>query len=353
MFPNLTINLEKIRENTKNACERCAAQGIDVTAITKCCAGNPEVARAFLAGGAKALGDSRILNLEKIREVHAEKWLIRIPMISEAYDAVLYSDVALASEVSVIEALNAQAKRNHKKYGIILMGDVGDLREGWFDEKDYLDDLKRLRHLDYLTIRGVGTNTNCASGLIPEPETFGKLTRMYEIARDCFGETCNIFSGGSSGSWYMLEDGTLPPIVNNLRLGEVLLFGTEASYGKLMPYMHPDVFHVNAEVIEIKDKPSKPVGKIGLDAFKCAQEFEDKGIRRRMILAIGKQDMDIRNLFPVDDKLQILTASSDHLLVDVTDSDREYKVGDIVSFDTDYAGALRANISPYVETITE
>lgn len=351
MYPRLTINLDKIRENTEIVVNHLNPYGIGLTAITKGCAGNPEVAEAFLQGGACALGDSRIINLKELSHINAEKWLIKIPMISEAEDAVRYSQISLISEYDAIKALNDEAKRHGKKYGIILMGDIGDLREGWFDLNEFKSDLKRIKNLDYIDVRGVGTNTNCASGFIPEPHSFKKLEDMFALSKEFFGETCSIFSGGSSGSYYMVEDGTIPKIINNLRIGELLLFGTESSYGKAYDYLNHDVFKLEAEVIEIKNKPSKPVGKIGFDAMHNVVHFEDKGIRKRMIVAIGKQDLEPHCLTPEDQNAEIITASSDHLLIDITDSEKEYNVGDIFRFNTGYEGMLKANTSRYVQTV--
>ncbi|MGI6110051.1 MAG: alanine racemase [Eubacteriaceae bacterium] len=352
MYPNLTINLEKIQDNTEKVTAVCREKGIDVTAVTKCAGGNPDVARAFLEGGAAALGDSRIKNLQDLSEIPVEKWLIRIPMISEAEEAVKYADLSLNSELAVLQELNREAIRQKKKHDVILMADHGDLREGWFDENDFYQDLKEIRRLSGLNVRGLGTNSNCAGAVIPEPGSFTKLKKMYDVMQDLFGENCNMFSGGNSGAFYMVEDGTLPPFINNLRFGELLLFGNETSFEKKYPWLHSDVFRLDAEIVELKEKPSEPIGKHGKDAFGNEPVFEDIGIRKRALCALGKQDVTVEDIFPLEPGTKIVTASSDHLIVDVTDCPEPLKVGDILSFSCNYVSALRASTSDYVNKTT-
>ena len=56
-----------------------------------------------------------------------------------------------------------------------------------------------------------------------------------------------------------------------------------------MPGTRQDTVKLVAEVIELKRKPSMPIGKIGKDAFGNTPVFEDKGIRLRAILAVGNR----------------------------------------------------------------
>ena len=83
-----------------------------------------------------------------------------------------------------------------------------------------------------------------------------------------------------------------------------------------------------------------------MDAFGNIPHFEDKGIRRRAIIALGRQDIRVEGLIPMDTDISIFGASSDHLILDVTDSKKELKVGDIVHFKIDYGCLLAAMTSP-------
>lgn len=347
-LPYLEIDTEKIYKNTKEVVDRCKEDNIDVTAVTKCVGGNIKVAEAFKDGGAKALGDSRIDNLKTLSPIDIEKWLIRIPMISEAENVVKYSNLSLNSEFKTLHALNEKAKEQKKKHDVILMVDHGDLREGWFDLDDFYHDLKRLRHLDYLNIRGIGTNSNCAGAVIPEPESFRNFPKLLKMLEEVLQVKNPIVSGGNSGAYYMVENNTIPSFINNLRLGELLLFGQETSYQTRYDYLDQNIFKLYTEIIELKEKPSVPIGKHGKDAFGKEPVFEDKGIRKRAIVAIGKQDIPPEDLLPRDKDSQIVTASSDHLIVDITDSKKNYDIGDLFTFNCTYGSALRASTSDYV-----
>ena len=131
--------------------------------------------------------------------------------------------------------------------------------------------------------------------------------------------------------------------VNFLRIGEGILLARdlELFYGYDMSEMHQDVYTLKAEVIEVKDKPSHPVGEIAVDAFGHTPEYVDRGIRRRALLAIGKVDYgSIDEIFPQDEGVEILGASSDHTILDIEDAKRDFKVGDIVSFGINYASVV-------------
>ena len=108
-----------------------------------------------------------------------------------------------------------------------------------------------------------------------------------------------------------------------------------------------DVFVLEAEIIEIKEKPSFPIGIIGMDAFGKTPEFVDKGNMLRAILAIGKQDVDYKELIPFD-TVNLLGSSSDHIIVDIGESHNIYKTGDTMKFNLTYASILSLMTSKYV-----
>ena len=109
------------------------------------------------------------------------------------------------------------------------------------------------------------------------------------------------------------------------------------------------LLYLKGEIIEMKSKATVPTGNIGVDAFGSIPHYEDKGIRKRAIVAVGRQDIRLEGLTPVDSNISIFGASSDHLILDVTDSKKELTVGDIVDFKVDYGCLLAAMTSPYVE----
>ncbi|MEG2144306.1 MAG: alanine/ornithine racemase family PLP-dependent enzyme, partial [Oscillospiraceae bacterium] len=134
-------------------------------------------------------------------------------------------------------------------------------------------------------------------------------------------------------------------------LGESLLFGKERAKYQYLEGTHNDVFTLQCEIVELKDKPSLPWGTIGVDSYGNSPSFEDKGIRRKAICALGKQDFDLETSYPVDEGVKMLGASSDHLMLDITDSQKSYKIGDIIELRLGYFSTMRVFTSKYVEKV--
>ncbi|MEW5784566.1 MAG: alanine/ornithine racemase family PLP-dependent enzyme [Bacillota bacterium] len=350
MYPRIVINLCKIRENAALLLDYCSGAGIRPCAVTKAVCGDLAVARALVEAGFSQLADSRLENIHRLRQavgVQVETLLLRIPMLSQCDRVVRECDCSLNSEPVVLEALNAAAARLGKTHRVILMVDLGDLREGIWPER--LAEVRRLvQQCRHLRVAGLGTNLTCYGGVVPTPEKLSQLTALQkEWEKE--GEPLEILSGGNSSSLGMVLERSIPEGINHLRLGESILLGRETVYGQPIPGAHLDAFVLQAEVVELKEKPSIPSGQISRDAFGRKPVFKDRGVHRRAILAIGRQDTDF-SMLPLQPELEIIGGSSDHLLLDA-EKLPDLKVGDAVSFIPGYGALLAAMTSPYVEKI--
>lgn len=351
-YPALKINLTKLENNTRLLVEKCAPYGISISAVTKVFCGMAEVAEAVVKGGAAILADSRVENLKKLRNFNLPKMLLRIPMLSQIDEVLEYADISLNSEYKVIEALSNAAVKKGKIHDIILMVDLGDLREGvWAD--DAVEYAGKILQLKGVNLKGIGTNLTCYGAVIPQEDNLSKLEEIANMITQKYGIKLSIISGGNSSSLYMVEEGRIPKAINNLRLGESIVLGNETAYGKRIEGTYNDCFTLCAEIIELKEKPSVPIGEIGVDAFGNRPTFVDRGIRKRGILAVGKQDVRIDGLTPIDSDIIILGASSDHMIIDITDSAKEYTIGDIIEFTLDYGALLSTSTSDYVKKVIE
>jgi len=351
-YPALKINLTKLENNTRLLVEKCAPYGISISAVTKVFCGMTEVAEAVVKGGAAILADSRVENLKKLRNFNLPKMLLRIPMLSQIDEVLEYADISLNSEYKVIEALSNAAVKKGKIHDIILMVDLGDLREGvWAD--DAVEYAGKILQLKGVNLKGIGTNLTCYGAIIPQEDNLSKLEEIANMITQKYGIKLSIISGGNSSSLYMVEEGRIPKAINNLRLGESIVLGNETAYGKRIEGTYNDCFTLCAEIIELKEKPSVPIGEIGVDAFGNRPTFVDRGIRKRGILAVGKQDVRIDGLTPIDSDIIILGASSDHMIIDITDSAKEYSIGDIIEFTLDYGALLSTSTSNYVKKVIE
>ncbi len=346
MYPKLNVNKQKLAHNIKFIHKMAKDKGIDICCVTKGFCAHPEIVDVFYENGIREFADSRIENLQKINYVGIKRYLLRLPMISEAKKVVMYSDMSLNSEIETVKALGREACRLGITHKVLLMIDVGDLREGVRPENAVFT-AKEMCKVEGIKLFGVGMNVNCYGGVLPTETNIGELVNIAEeIEKEC-NVKLEIISGGNSGSVYLMLQDRLDRRVNNLRIGELVFCGAETSFQQNIEGMFQDVFTLEAEVIEVKDKPSLPIGEMGLNAFGESVAYEDKGVMKRCIIACGRQDISIDNLFPINQAIKKVGSSSDHTILDVTMVE-DIKVGDILEFRLNYGAILSLTTSEYV-----
>jgi predicted amino acid racemase len=343
----LTIDLGKIADNARVVVG--ALPGIDVVAVTKVTCGSPAVARAMLAGGAIALGESRLENAERLRAagIDVPIWLLRAPTPELADEAVRLSDVSLATEWVGVQALDRACARLGRDHAIVAMVDLGDLREGMLPD-ELPGFVERVSNLAHLRLVGVGVSLTCYGGVVPSTANLEELVDLAKRAEEISGRPLFV-SGGMSSSLELAIAGEMPEGVGNLRVGESILLGVSTLTRKPIMDLHSDAFVLHAPVIECRRKPSVPRGELAQDAFGRVPAFEDRGERMRALCALGRQDAPPEGLRPLDHRVRILGASSDHLILDVDDLPTPPAIGEAVGFVPNYAATLRLNTSPYVE----
>jgi ornithine racemase len=343
------VDLRAIEENTRDLVRRLP--GIDVVAVAKVTCGNHAVGMAMRRGGATALADSRLVNLAKLHAagVPGPFWLLRAPTPAQADEAVRLADISLESEIDTVRALDAAAGAQGRVHGVVCMVDVGDLREGVLPA-DLLPFVERVAELENVRVAGVGVNLSCYGAIVPSEENLGELAELAAQAEALLGRPL-VVSGGNSGSLDLALAGRLPTGINSLRLGESVLLGLNTLTREPLPGLRQDTFLLRAPIIECLVKPSKPRGMSAQDGFGNRPVFEDRGERRRAILALGRQDVYPDLLTPVDTRVEVLGASSDHLIVDVDAVDPVPRVGDVVEFVPGYGSVLQLFTSPYIDKV--
>lgn len=348
--PHVSVDLEKVEQNARAITDLCSTHGISVTGVTKGSCGAPEVARAMLRGGVSSLGDSRVENLARLREagIEAPLMLLRIPPLSRVDEVVALADLSLNSELRVLAGLSEAAQRRGRVHPVIAMVDLGDLREGiWPD--DLVPFARELEALPGVRLVGLGANLTCYGGVIPTPENMGRLVELAGAVEEGCALRLLWISGGNSSALPLIAAGGMPTRVNHVRIGEAILLGRETLHRAPWPGTFQDAFLLHAEVIELKEKPSVPMGERGEDAFGHLPEFPERGALRRALLNVGREDVEVEGLVPRDPRLHVLGASSDYLIVDVTQAGDELRVGDELGFSLGYGALLAAMDSSYVE----
>ena len=344
--PRLELDLGKVERNARALVEQLAPRGIRVTGVTKAVLGAPEVAAAFERGGVTGFGDSRIENLAGLqrRGAGVPLTLIRSPMLSQVDAVVQLATTSLNSELVVIEALAAAARRCGVVHGVVLMVELGDLREGI--APDALVGLAtQVEQLSGLHLAGVGTNLACQSGMAPDQMKMDELSAHAERVEGQLGRRLDIVSGGNSANldWALTTDDV--GRIDELRLGEAILLGTDPLHRAVIDGLHADACAFIGEVIEVQTKPVQPWGTAGQSAFGAPTPRSGTGMRVQALVAAGHHDVDPVGLTPPEG-LTILGASSDHLVLDV--GERPVAVGDELNFGVDYSALVRAMTSRFV-----
>lgn len=349
--PRLEIDIGKIEHNARSLVSQLGERGISVTGVTKVTLGSPAIAEVMRRAGVKGIGDSRIANIRKMvnARVNSTFVLTRLPLLSEVDDVVNYADISFNSERDVIAQLSISARLAERQHGVMLMVEMGDLREGLMP-KDLADAARMVLDSPNLFLRGIGCNLACYGGIAPDAQNMGALTGYATELEKAVGVSLHTISGGNSANLDWALSGSRLGRINNLRLGESILLGRETLHRKALPGLHTDAFRLVAEVIESKHKPSRSWGQHAQSAFGTLPDAGNGGDMHRCILALGRQDCDPEGLTPPAG-LRILGASSDHLLVESLNG--PLAIGSEHSFLPDYSALLRATTSPYVHQISQ
>jgi len=347
-FPVLDIYLNKIEDNAVKMKKMCEDKGIKLTAVVKGFAGDINVFHAYQRAGIESIADSRLANIKKFRAENykGEAVMLRIPMISEAEELVKYIDASLVSEVDTALALAEAAVKIDKEISLILMVDLGDRREGVIPRK-IKETAAQILAVKGVKLAGIGTNLGCFAGILPDKRNTQELIDLKKELEAEFDINIKWISAGNTATTILLEENVISE-VNNLRIGEAILLGTDIINERLLEDFNHYNFRLRAEVVEIMQKPSNPEGEMAFGGQGRDQVIEDKGLRCRAVLAVGKQDVDYHGLYPAAEGIEVLGASSDHLILDVTEYKGDLNVGDILSFKMNYSAMLRALTSSYV-----
>jgi predicted amino acid racemase len=347
--PRIETDLDKLERNTRILVDRLNPAGIRVTGITKAVLGSPEVGAAMLRGGASGLGDSRVPNLVRLAGLDRSvlRTLIRSPMLSQTPRVVAAADVSLNTEAAVLAALDRAASRTKRTHGIVLMIELGDLREG-IAPGDAFEAVRVVLDLSSLRLVGLGANLACQNGVMPDDRNMGVLSGLVDDIEALHGISLDVVSGGNSANlgWALNTDSV--GRIDELRLGEAILLGVDPLYRTPISGLHTDAFTLTAEVIEVATKPAQPWGDRAQAAFGEAPVRTGGGTVRQAILALGRQDVDLDGLLPPPG-ITILGMSSDHVVVDL--GDHTIVVGDEIDFGVAYSALVQAMTSPFVTKI--
>jgi predicted amino acid racemase len=318
------------------------------------------IAKILRKSGIKVFGDSRLLNLRKLRNyfgIGQELVMLRTPMLSECEALVEICDTSMQTELETVKLLSVICSRKKITHNIIIMIEMDDRREGIYPSEvlSFFDTV--YRNYKNINIIGLGTNARCISKRKPTLKSIENLISLRNKIKEKYNYRIPLISGGNSSLWKFIASGTLPGEVNQARIGEAIFMGNETANYERIEKLHEDSFILESEVIEVKEK---------------------KGEIYKAILALGLQDVNCKNIKIKNPFFEIAGQSSDHTVLqlkkefsylkdnssapDILPANNNFNksgtnsndlfaklnVGSIVSFRLDYFGLLSCMTSPFV-----
>jgi ornithine racemase len=349
----ITLDSKKLKANFDYLNSLFKKNDIKWTVVSKLLCGNKKYLNELLNLGINHICDSRVSNLKSIKEMDPdiETVYIKPPAKRFIEDIVKYADISMNTGIETILLLSEEAKRQNKTHQIIIMVELGELREGVMGE-DLIEFYSKVFELENIEVVGIGTNLSCLYGVLPNHDKLIQLSLYEQLIEAKFNKQIPYVSGGSSVTIPLIFQNLLPKGINHFRVGETLFLGTDVYNNSTLPKLHYNVFQLYSEIIELIEKPIVPLGEMGTNVEGHEYEFDEKQIGQktyRAIIDLGLLDVDVEHISPVDKDISFVGASSDMLVIDLGVNKSNYKVGDLLQFTMDYMGALRIINSKYID----
>lgn len=349
----VTLDVKKLKSNFDYLNILFKKNGIKWSIVSKMLSGNKTFLTELLKFDINQICDSRVSNLKEIKSINPkiETIYIKPPPKRSIKSVVKYADISMNTEIETIKLLSKEAKKQNKTHKIIIMIELGELREGVLGH-DFIDFYDSIFKLENIQIVGIGTNLSCLYGVLPNHDKLIQLSLYEQLIEAKFNKHIPYVSGGSSVTIPLIFQNLLPKGINHFRVGETLFLGTDVYNNTKYKKMHSDVFCLYSEIIELIEKPIVPVGEMGTNVEGENYEFDENDIGKksyRAIIDLGLLDVDIDHIELVDKEIKFAGASSDMIVIDLEENKKQYKVGDLIEFQLDYMGILRIMNSKYVE----
>jgi predicted amino acid racemase len=350
----LELNRQNLKTNFTFLKHLFAEEEKDWAVVSKILCGSEIYLEELIKLGVTQLCDARVSNLKKVKELDSkiETTYIKPPAKDQIEDIIRFADASFNTEFETIKWISEEAIKQNKFHKVIIMIELGDLREGLMGE-DLIDFYASVFDLPNIEVTGIGTNLNCVSGVYPSEDKLIQLCLYKQLIEAIYDRQIPWITGGTSIVLPLLFKKQVPAGVNHFRVGETLFFGKDLWTDEVIEGMSDDVFHLHAQIIEITEKPKVPIGYMGTNPSGESATFneEDYGeFSIRIILDLGVLDVsEVDYLIPDDSNLWLIAGSSDMIVLAPINGNSQYNIGDFVSFKLKYMGALRLLNSDYIE----
>ncbi|RNL93025.1 alanine/ornithine racemase family PLP-dependent enzyme [Sinomicrobium pectinilyticum] len=321
--------------------------------VTKLLCGNKLFLKEVIGLHPDCIFDSRLSNLAMVKKISLEikTGYIKPPPTRSIEELIEVADISFNTQFETIEMINRYAEKAGKVHQIVIMIEMGDLREGVMRE-NFVDFYARVFELKAVEVMGIGANLNCLNGIMPSHDKLIQLSLYEQIIEAKFNKKIPWVSLGTSVTLPLLLKNLVPEGVNHFRIGETLFFGNDLFEDSPMEGMKQDVFMLYAEVLEVMEKPINPTGYVGSNVAGEIPIFEIEDYSEtsiRILVDIGILDIEIKNIKPLYEEYRLEGGSSDMIVLDVGKNNHNIRVGDMIPFHINYMGALRLLNSKYIE----
>ncbi|MDD3511378.1 MAG: alanine racemase, partial [Fermentimonas sp.] len=315
----LVIQTEKIKENIKSLSDFFEKHNIQWSLVTKVFSGDKEFLKHILTDDViekiNSVGDSRLTSLRNLRAVNPNMRTIYIKPPAEVYAAevVEYADISLNSSLNTIMALNEAAGIQGKIHQVIIMIELGELREG-VNRENLMSFYEKVFDLPNIDVIGLGSNLGCMYGIEPNYDKLLQLSIYKELISARFNKDLKFISGGSSITLPLINQGTVPKNINHFRIGEAAFFGVSPLKNEQFMNLHTDTFEFRANIIELEKKKIVPEGVLSDANIGHTADFSDTDRHETTVKAIldfGMLDVDDEDLTALDSDIKFVGITSD------------------------------------------
>jgi predicted amino acid racemase len=358
----LIIHTKKIQENIKYLSAYFDLHNIEWSLITKVFSGDKEFLKQLLTDEIiekiDSIGDSRLTSLKNLKAVNPKMRTIYIkpPAKIFADDIVKYADISLNSSYSTIVSLNEASKKADKIHQIIIMVELGELREG-VTRSELMNFYESVFQLSNIEVIGIGSNLGCMYGVEPSYDKLLQLSLYEELISAKFNKDLKYVSGGTSITLPLIENKTIPKDINHFRVGEAIFFGISPLDNKQFKELSTDTFQFCANIIELEEKKIVPDGIISHGAVGHSADFNEVNVNEtslKAILDFGLLDVDQNDIEFIDKELEFVGITSDMLVVDIginktKEGEKKYSIGDKIYFKPNYMAVARLLNSKFID----
>jgi predicted amino acid racemase len=281
---------------------------------------------------------------------------IKPPAKRNIAQIIKYADISLNTSYLTIKELNEEAGRRNKRHKIIIMIEMGELREGIIGD-DLQKFYRKVFQMENIEIIGLGTNLGCLFGVEPTRDKLVQLSLYHQLIVTSFQVSLPLLSGGTSITLPLISQKKIPPRINHFRIGEAAFLGISPLTGKKFRDLSDNAFEYNGQILELQEKDYQPDGKIGEGQVGHAPEVEeDEGSSYRALLDFGLVDVEPEDLTLKDPNIRFFGTTSDMTVYDLGENrDRagksRYRVGSRIHFKPNYIAVARLMNSKYIDKV--